>query len=264
MINSEKFNASTTNWIGLWTLFSKETIRFLKVFYQTVLAPVVTNILFLTVFLIVIDRDDFVVGGVSYSEFLVPGLIMMQILQNAFMNTTSSIMISKVQGNIVDILLPPLSSLELTIALSFGGVARGMIVGLASTIALYFFIDMKFINIFYIIFFSFSGSLSLSLLGIMGGIWSEKFDHMAGLTAFIITPLTFLSGSFYSIEKLPEILRTIAMYNPFFYFIDGFRKGFIGYSDINILTGIIVCLILNIILSLFVYKMFETGYKLRT
>ena len=260
MLNNKNFNASATNWIGLWTLFSKETTRFLKVFYQTVLAPVVTNILFLTVFLIVIDRKNFSLGGVGYSEFLVPGLIMMQILQNSFMNTSSTIMISKVQGNIVDILLPPLSSLELTLALSFGGVARGMIVGLASTIALYFFIDMKFINFFYIIFFSFSGSLSLSLLGIMGGIWSEKFDHMAGLTAFIITPLSFLSGSFYSIQKLPLILESLAKYNPIFYFIDGFRAGFIGYSDAPILNGIIVCIFLNTILFFLVYKMFQTGY----
>ena len=143
MANINNFDSSSTNWVGLWTLFSKETSRFLKVFYQTVLAPVVTNILFLTVFLIVIDRDDFVIGGVSYPEFLVPGLIMMQILQNAFMNTTSTIMISKVQGNIVDLLLPPLSSFELTLAIGLGGVARGMIVGLASTIALYFFVDIN-------------------------------------------------------------------------------------------------------------------------
>ena len=264
MLNNRNFDASRTNWVGLWTLFSKETSRFLKVFYQTVLAPVVTNILFLTVFLIVIDREDFIIGGVSYPEFLVPGLVMMQILQNAFMNTTSTIMISKVQGNIVDILLPPLSSLELTLAISFGGVARGMIVGLASTIALYFFIDMKFVNFFYIIFFSLSGSLALSLLGIMGGIWSEKFDHMAGLTAFIITPLTFLSGSFYSIEKLPFILEFLAKYNPIFYFIDGFRAGFIGYSDAPNINGIIVCIVLNTILFFLVYKMFQTGYKLRT
>ena len=264
MENNKNFNSSTTNWIGLWTLFSKETSRFLKVFYQTVLAPVVTNILFLTVFLIVIDRENFVIGGVSYSEFLVPGLIMMQILQNSFMNTSSTIMISKVQGNIVDILLPPLSNLELTIALSFGGVARGMIVGLASIITLYFFVDMKFVNFFYIIFFSFSGSLALSLLGIIGGIWSEKFDHMAGLTAFIITPLTFLSGSFYSIQKLPLILEYLAKYNPIFYFIDGFRAGFIGYSAAPGFNGIIVCIFLNTILFFLVYKMFQTGYKLRT
>jgi len=254
----------STNWLGMWTLFSKETLRFLKVFYQTVLAPIVTNILFLTIFLIVIDRNRIIIGGVGYTEFLVPGLVMMAILQNAFMNTTSTIMIAKVQGNIVDILLPPLSSLELTIAIGFGGVARGMIVGLASTIALYFFIDMKFVNFFYIIFFSFSGSLSLSLLGIMGGIWSEKFDHMAGLTAFIITPLTFLSGSFYSIQKLPLILESLAKYNPIFYFIDGFRAGFIGYSDAPIINGIIVCIVLNTILFFLVYKMFQTGYKLRT
>ena len=264
MLNNRNFDASKTNWVGLWTLFSKETTRFLKVFYQTVLAPVVTNILFLTVFLIVIDREDFILGGVSYSEFLVPGLIMMQILQNSFMNTSSTIMISKVQGNIVDLLLPPLSNLELTIALSLGGIARGMIVGLASIITLYFFIDMKFVNFFYIIFFSFSGSMSLSLLGIMGGIWSEKFDHMAGLTAFIITPLTFLSGSFYSIEKLPVILELLAKYNPIFYFIDGFRAGFIGYSDAPIINGVIVCITLNTILFFLVYKMFQTGYKLRT
>ena len=264
MENNKNFNSSTTNWIGLWTLFSKETSRFLKVFYQTVLAPVVTNILFLTVFLIVIDRENFVIGGVSYSEFLVPGLIMMQILQNSFMNTSSTIMISKVQGNIVDILLPPLSNLELTIALSFGGVARGMIVGLASIITLYFFVDMKFVNFFYIIFFSFSGSLALSLLGIIGGIWSEKFDHMAGLTAFIITHLTFLSGSFYSIQKLTLILEYLAKYNPIFYFIDGFRAGFIGYSDAPVFNGIIVCIFLNTILFFLVYKMFQTGYKLRT
>jgi len=264
MLDNQKFNSSSTNWLGLWTLFSKETTRFLKVFYQTVLAPVVTNILFLTIFLIVIDRKDFVIGGVSYAEFLVPGLIMMQILQNAFMNTSSTIMISKIQGNIVDILMPPLSNLELTIALSFGGVARGMIVGLASTIALYFFIDMKFVNFFYIIFFSFSGSMFLSLLGIMGGIWSEKFDHMAGLTAFIITPLTFLSGSFYSVSQLPNMLEFLIKYNPIFYFIDGFRAGFIGYSDAPIVNGIIVCVFLNTILFYLVYKMFQTGYKLRT
>ena len=255
---------STTNWLGLWTLCSKETQRFLKVSYQTILAPIVTNILFFTIFLIVIDRSKLIVGNVQYTEFLIPGLIMMAILQNAFMNTSSSIMISKIQGNIIDILLPPLSNLELTIAITFGGLARGMIVGLASVLVFSFFVDMKIFNLFYILFFAFSGSLALSLLGVMGGIWSDKFDHMSGLTNFIITPLTFLSGSFYSIDKLPDILQKIAKWNPFFYFIDGFRKGFIGYSDANVLIGIVVCFVLNIILFFFVYKMFQTGYKLRT
>ena len=166
------------------------------------MAPIVTNVLFFTIFLIVVERDKLIVGGVQYTEFLVPGLIMMAILQNAFMNTSSSIMISKIQGNIIDILLPPLSSLELTIAIALGGVARGMIVGLASVLVFSFFVDMKIVNMFNVLFFAFSGSLTLSLLGIIGGIWSEKFDHLAGLTNFLITPLTFLSGSFYSIEKL--------------------------------------------------------------
>ena len=143
---------STTNWLGLWTLFSKETLRFLKVSYQTVLAPIVTNILFFTIFLIVVERDKLIVGDVQYTEFLVPGLIMMAILQNAFMNTSSSIMISKIQGNIIDILLPPLSSLELTIAIALGGVARGMIVGLASVLVFSFFVDMKIVNIFNVLF----------------------------------------------------------------------------------------------------------------
>ena len=264
MLNNKNFNASTTNWIGLWTLFSKETTRFLKVFYQTILAPVVTNILFLTVFLIVIDRKDFSLGGVGYSEFLVPGLIMMQILQNSFMNTSSTIMISKVQGNIVDILLPPLSSLELTLALSSGGVARGMIVGLASTIVLYFFIDMKFINFFYIIFFSFSGSLSLSLLGIMGGIWSEKFDHMASATNFIIIPLSFLSGTFYSIGKLPDVLKSVSEMNPFFYIIDGFRYGFLGIADGSIKFGLLYLILLSFITWFAAYILFKKGYKIKS
>ena len=144
---------SSTNWLGVWTLMSKETLRFIKVSYQTILAPVVTNILFFSIFLIVIDRDKLIIGGVQYTEFLVPGLIMMAILQNAFMNTSSSIMISKIQGNIVDILLPPLSNLELTIAITVGGVARGMVVGLVSVLVFSFLIDMKIINIFYILFF---------------------------------------------------------------------------------------------------------------
>ena len=155
---------STTNWLGLWTLCSKETQRFLKVSYQTILAPIVTNILFFTIFLIVIDRSKLIVGNVQYTEFLIPGLIMMAILQNAFMNTSSSIMISKIQGNIIDILLPPLSNLELTIAITFGGLARGMIVGLASVLVFSFFVDMKIFNLFYILFFAFSGSLAFSLL----------------------------------------------------------------------------------------------------
>ena len=153
---------SSTNWLGVWTLMSKETLRFIKVSYQTILAPVVTNILFFSIFLIVIDRDKLIIGNVQYTEFLVPGLIMMAILQNAFMNTSSSIMISKIQGNIVDILLPPLSNLELTIAITFGGVARGMVVGFASVLVFSFLIDIKIINIFYILFFSLSGSLALS------------------------------------------------------------------------------------------------------
>ena len=255
---------SSTNWLGVWTLMSKETLRFIKVSYQTILAPVVTNILFFSIFLIVIDRDKLIIGGVQYTEFLVPGLIMMAILQNAFMNTSSSIMISKIQGNIVDILLPPLSNLELTIAITVGGVARGMVVGLVSVLVFSFLIDMKIINIFYILFFSLSGSLALSLLGVMGGIWADKFDHMAGLTNFIITPLTFLSGSFYSIDKLPDILKNISELNPFFYIIDGFRYGFLGVADGSVKFGLFYLIILSCFTWFAAYILFKKGYKIKS
>ena len=191
------------NWIGFRTLYTKEVSRFLVGRAQTLLSPLVSSLLFLSVLSLALGNERGEVLGFSFISFLAPGLIAMSIIQQSFSHSVSSLMIAKIQGNIIDILLPPLSNLELTIAIALGGVARGMIVGLASVLVFSFIVDMKIVNIFNVLFFAFSGSLTLSLLGIIGGIWSEKFDHLAGLTNFLITPLTFLSGSFYSIEKLP-------------------------------------------------------------
>ncbi|WP_339781824.1 ABC transporter permease [uncultured Thalassospira sp.] len=251
------------NWLGLWTLYAKEVRRFLNVHLQTVGAPVVTSLLFLAVFLLALGRAVETVNGVSFATFLAPGLVMMTMAQNAFANTSSSILISKVQGNIVDVLMPPLSAFELVAGFALGAVTRGVMVGCATIIAMAFFVDLQFHNIWAILYFGISASLMLALLGIAGGVWSEKFDHIAVVTNFVITPLSFLSGTFYSAEHLPEAGRVLAHFNPFFYMIDGFRYGFIGVSDGSITTGVIVLLCVNVFLSILCYRMIKTGYKLK-
>ncbi len=257
----QQFN--NRNWIGVWNLYLRETRRFTKVYTQTIIAPVITTLLFLAVFSLALGalRQD--IAGVPFIEFLAPGLIIMAIAQNSFANTSSSIVISKVQGNIVDTLMPPFTASELTTAIALGGATRGLVVGLAVTIAMAIFVDLEFKNIFVILFFAFMASLMLSLIGIIGGIWAEKFDHIAAVTNFIVTPLAFLSGTFYSIERLPEIAQKVALFNPFFYMIDGFRSGFINYSDSSIFVGSLVLGISNLILWTTCTWMFYSGYKLK-
>jgi ABC-2 type transport system permease protein len=202
-------------------------------------------------------------GGVPFTEFLAPGLVMMAMVQNAFANTSSSIVISKVQGNIIDVLMPPLSAGELTLGFAVGGAARGLMVGLAVSLAMAVFVDMKIHNVGFILFHAMAASLLLSLLGVAAGIWSEKFDHMAAVTNFVITPLAFLSGTFYSVERLPGMWHTIAHLNPFFYMIDGFRYGFIGHADGHLGAGIVVMVVANLCLWAACHRMFATGYKLK-
>lgn len=251
------------NWLGLWTLFVKEVRRFLKVYFQTVLAPVVTTLLFLAIFALATGQGRSDVGGVPYELFLAPGLIMMAITQNAFANTSSSLIIAKVQGNIVDLLMPPLSALEQTVAVAMGGVARGLLVGAAVLVAMLFFIPLHVVSIPLVLFHALAASLLLAFLGMAGGIWAEKFDHLASVTNFIITPLSFLSGTFYSVERLPPLARTVAKIDPFFYMIDGFRAGFIGHSDGDIGTGLIVMTGANLVMGFVSYRMFKSGYKLK-
>ena len=252
------------NWLGAWTLFLKEVRRFLKVYFQTILAPVVTTLLFLAVFALALGRVAAEVKGVPFVEFLSPGLIMMAMVQNAFANTSSSLIIAKVQGNIVDMLMPPLSGTEQTLAIALGGVARGLAVGLTVTLAMAVFVPMHIHNGGLILYHAVMGSLMLSLLGMMAGIWADKFDHMAAVTNFIVTPLSFLSGTFYSIDRLPDGFHTFALANPFFYMIDGFRAGFIGQSDGSVMVGIAVVALANSVLLAITWRMLATGYKLKS
>jgi ABC-2 type transport system permease protein len=250
------------NWRGLWTLYLKEVRRFLKVFTQTVAAPVVTTLLFLAVFTLALGRRA-EVAGVGFAEFLAPGLIMMAMAQNAFANTSSSIVVAKVQGNIVDLLMPPLSPGEITCGIVLGGLSRGLLVGLVVGLAMSVFVPIGLYDPRLILFHAVAAALMLSLLGTIGGIWADRFDHIAAVTNFVVTPLTFLSGTFYSIQRLPEAAQLIAHLNPFFYMIDGFRYGFIGHADAPVALGIAVMLAVDAALWALCHTMFARGYKLK-
>ena len=251
------------NWIGLRTLYVREVRRFSKVYTQTIIAPVVTTLLFLAVFSLALGGSHRVLAGLSFMQFLAPGLIMMAITQNAFANTSSSIMVSKVQGNIVDILMPPFTANELWLALIMGGASRGIVVGIAVGVSMTFFVDLGLHAPAYIIVHAMLASVMLSQLGMIGGIWAEKFDHMAAITNFIITPLAFLSGTFYSIQRLPETIQTIAHFNPFFCMIDGFRYGVTGHTDGNLTAGLVIMIGVNAKLWLVCTRMLHNGYKLK-
>jgi ABC-2 type transport system permease protein len=251
------------NWLGLWTLTAREIRRFLKVYTQTIAAPVVTTLLLLAVFALALGGVAREMGGRSFAEFLAPGLIIMAMTQNAFANTSSSIVISKVQGNIIDSLMPPLSAAELTLGFALGGVARGVVVGVVVAVCLTPLVSVNIHAPFFIVFHGIAGSLLLSLLGMAGGIWSQKFDHIAAVTNFVVTPLAFLSGTFYTVDRLPEPWHMLALWNPFFYMIDGFRYGFLGHHDGDLLTGLAIMTLANAALIWLCHWMFRTGYRLR-
>lgn len=253
----------TVNWIGLWTLYQREVYRFLKVYTQTIAAPVVTTLLFYAVFALALGGVVRMAGSVPFLVFLGPGLIVMAMAQNAFANTSSSVVIAKVQGNIVDVLMPPLSPLEMAVAYVGGGVTRGMFVGVVTGIAIWAFVPLGIHSPGYILFHGLMASMMLAQLGMIGGIWSEKFDHIAAFTNFVVTPLTFLSGTFYSVDRLPPAFWWLAHFNPFFYMIDGFRYGFIGQSDGTLAIGVAVMLGINAALGVLLLRMLSSGYKLK-
>ncbi len=252
------------NWLGLWTLTGKETNRFLKVYAQTIVAPVITTLLFYLVFSLALGGASRTIGDLPYMTFLAPGLIMMSMAQNAFANTSSSMVISKVQGNIVDVLMPPLSAAELTLGFTLGGIVRGLVVGIVSVLVLALLMHLPIFNIGYMLYHAVMGSMMLALLGLIGGIWSNKFDHLAAVQNFIVMPATFLSGTFYTVDRLPEGWRFLCHLNPFFYMIDGFRYGFIGISDGTLGTGLLVMGTINVLLLGVAYWMIATGYKLKS
>lgn len=258
----------SVNWLGLWTFYKKEVQRFLKVAFQTVLAPVVTTLLYLVVFTQAFGDARPAVNGVSFIVFLAPGLTMMAILNNAFSNSSSSLIIGKIQGSIIDILMAPLSAAELTVGYTVGAATRGLLVGFitALTAAGYmaFSTPLPINNLFAIIYFSVSASVMFGLIGIVGGVWAEKFDQLAAITNFIIMPLTFLSGTFYPISRLPEPFLTITTFNPIFMLIDGFRYGFTGHAEASVLTSTLVILVINIILAFVCYRLLKSGWRIKS
>jgi len=261
-IYEKKFG--NVNWIGIWTLYKKEVLRFLIVLIQTIISPLVTSLLFLIVLSLAIGDERGEVLGTPFISFLAPGLIAMQVIQQAFSHSSSSIMIGKIQGNIVDILYAPLNAAEITLSINLAACTRSVIIAMFSIVVFNFIIDLKFYNFFYIFIFTFLGSFMLASIGIIVGLWSEKFDHMASATNFIIVPLSFLSGTFYSIDRLPEILKKISELNPFFYIIDGFRYGFLGKSDGSVEFGLFYIIILSCVIWFVAYILFKKGYKIKS
>ena len=252
------------NWIGFWTLYKKEVLRFLKVVIQTVISPLVTSLLFLLVLSLAIGNERAEVLGFPFITFLAPGLIAMQVIQQAFAHSSSSIMIGKIQGNIVDILYAPLTAGEITLAINLAACTRSVIIATVSIIVFSFIVELEFYNFFYIFIFTFVGAFILSSLGIIIGLWAEKFDHMASATNFIIIPLSFLSGTFYSIDRLPNILKNVSEINPFFYIIDGFRYGFLGSADGSVKFGFFYLIIFSCLSWLAAYILFKKGYKIKS
>lgn len=252
------------NKIGLYTLAAREVSRFSTIYLQTIIAPVVTTFLYYIIFALAFGGIARNIGGVPFLQFLMPGLIMMTMAQNAFANTSSSLVIAKIQGNIVDVLMPPLSSLELYLGYVAGGVARGIMVGASTGLIMAFFVDLSVQHWGLLIAFSILGMLMLGSLGILAGIWAQKFDHIAAVSNFVVTPLTFLSGTFYSLDVLPETWQAIALFNPFFYMIDGFRTSFTGNADGPYMIGLVVLVVVNLVLAFWAYMMFKTGYKMKS
>jgi len=251
------------NRFACYTLFRKEIARFSKVWLQTILAPVVTSLLYLLVFGHVLEGRVEVFPGVSYVAFLIPGLLMMAVIQNAFANSSSSLIQSKIMGSIIFILLPPFSAFELFLAYISAAVLRGLVVGLGVFLLAIFYVQVPVDNIFVILVFALLGSYVMASLGLIAGMWAEKFDQIASFQSFIIVPLTFLSGVFYSIKSLPPFWSTLSHFNPFFYMIDGFRYGFFGQSDQPVLVSFVSMFVAACVLTLICVTMLKRGYKLR-
>jgi ABC-2 type transport system permease protein len=251
------------NWVGLWTLCRKEIARFLVVYNQTLAAPLVTTLLFLAIFTLALGRGHTMIGDIPYDVFLAPGLIIMSMIQNAFANTSSSLVSSKMQGNIVDVLMAPLSPFELTLGYAIGGLVRGLLVGVTVAIAMMIFVHIQIAHIGVVLFYAVTASMMLSLLGIMGGVWAQKHEQMSVVSNFIITPCAFLSGTFYSIDRLPGLWNYAAHVNPFFYMIDGFRYGYIGHAEGSIAIGVAVMIVGNLALWGACHWMFASGYRIK-
>jgi len=246
------------------TLYKRETWRFLKVWNQTLIAPMITTTIFLAIFALAMGGSARMIHGLHFVDFIAPGLIMMAMVQNAFANTSSSFMIAKLQGVIIDWLMPPFSASELTLGFMLGGITRGLMVGCTVALAMSFFVPLQLHSIGYLLFFAVAATTMLSLLGIITGIFGNTPDQVAMVTNFIITPLSFLSGTFYSVRDLPPFFLHISHANPFFYMIDGFRYAMIGVSDADPMLGVVVLTVANLVLFLLAHRMFAIGWRLKS
>ncbi|MEM1382333.1 MAG: ABC transporter permease [Pseudomonadota bacterium] len=253
----------TVNWLGLRTLYAREVRRFAIVWSQTVLAPVATSILFLLVFTLAFGARPGQESGVSFEHFLAPGILMMAVIQNAFANTSSSMIVAKVQGNIVDTLMPPLSAVELLAGYVLGGVTRGVVCALAIGLPVFPAIGLGLAHWGWALVFCLGGALMMALFGLLAAIYADKFDHLSLITNFVVTPLSFLSGTFYSIDILPEPFWTLSHLNPFFYLIDGFRFAALGESDTAPWIGCLVMIAINVALGLVAWRWLDRGYWLK-
>ncbi|QDY70314.1 ABC transporter permease [Qingshengfaniella alkalisoli] len=260
-MGTRRFGA--VNWLGMYTLAEREVRRFMAVWQQTLGAPLITAGLFLAIFSLAIGPHRGDVMGVPYVQFLAPGLLMMTLIQNSFANTSSSIMVAKVQGNIVDTLMPPLSPLEMLLGYLAGGIGRGMFVAVAIMLVMILFLGMGVAHPVWVLVFVVLGGALMGALGIVGAIFANKFDQMAAITNFIITPLTFLSGTFYSIEVLPKSVQIMTHANPVFYLIDGARYGVIGTSDTSPWVGLVVVLAYTMGVCGLCWYWFKKGFRMK-
>ena len=253
------------NWGGLKTLYLKEVRRFFKVQLQTIWAPAITTLLFLVIFTVALGRTGREVMGVPFADFLAPGLIVMGMIQNAFANASFSLLVGKIQGNIVDYLMPPLSTGELIAGLVGASVTRALLVGGAVWLIMLAYpgVDVAPRHIGAVLWFGVMGSAMLAFLGLVTSIWAEKFDHAAAVTNFVVAPLSLLSGTFYSIESLSPVFQAVSHANPFFYIISGFRYGFLGIADSPVAFGAVLLLGINIGLGALCYALLARGWKLK-
>ncbi|HET7708947.1 MAG TPA: ABC transporter permease [Sphingomicrobium sp.] len=256
---------SGVNWGGLKTLYIKEVRRFFKVQMQTVWAPGITTLLYLVIFTVALGAGGRTVMGVSFADFIAPGLIVMAMMQNAFANASFSLLVGKMQGNIVDYLMPPLSTGELIAGLVGASVTRAFLVGGAVWLAMLLWpgVHVGLAHPLAALWFGLMGALMLAFLGLLTSIWADKFDHAAAISNFIVTPLSLLSGTFYSVDALAPAFQAISHANPFFYVISGFRYGFLGLSDSPILVGAVGLLVLNIALWAACYALLKSGWKIK-
>ncbi len=259
------------NKIGLWSLYIKEIRRFLKVQMQTIWAPAVTTMLFLLIFTVALGREGREVLGVGFGTFVAPGLIMMGMMQNAYANASFSLLAGKLQGTIIDLLMPPLSAAELMLGIVAAAMTRAIMVGLtvALAMALYPGADIGVAHLWAVVWFGLMGAMLLSLVGLMASIWAEKFDHNASITNFVVAPLSLLSGTFYVIDNLSPVFQMISRANPFFYLISGFRFGFLGQSDIGdhnsaVIGAAVGVGVLNLVLGIVAYALLRSGWKIKS